>query len=97
MFKFTLGIALPLQLQESHQITMEKSNYLDVCCSVQGKCQNVPGGMPVSSWTMILAGKRVGLKGFRGEWPHCVKAVKRELLLYFQHKRAALRIPGLLL
>lgn len=38
---------------------------------------------------MILAGKRVGLKGCGGEWPHCVKAVKREGLLYFQHKRAA--------
>lgn len=31
---------------------------------------------------MILAGERVGLKGFEGEWPHCVKAVKREGLLY---------------
>lgn len=31
---------------------------------------------------MILAGDRVGLKGFEGEWPHCVEAVKREALLY---------------
>ena len=46
-------------------------------------------GMSVSCWTVILAGKRVGLKGCGGEWPHCVRAVKREELLYFQHKRAA--------
>lgn len=43
MFRFTLGIALPLQLQESHQITMEKSNYLDVRCSVQGKSEHSRG------------------------------------------------------
>lgn len=46
-------------------------------------------GMSISGWMVILAAKRVGLKGCGGEWPHCVKAVKREELLYFQHKRAA--------
>lgn len=89
MFKFTLGIALSLQLQKSNQITGEKSYHLDVRCSVQGKVPEHSGGMSISSWTLILAGKRVGLKGCGGEWLHCVKAVKREGLLYFQHKRAA--------
>ena len=89
MFKFTLGIALSLQLQESNQITGEKSYHLDVRCSVQGKVPEHSGGMSISSWTLILACKRVGLKGCGGEWLHCVKAVKRERLLYFQHKSAA--------
>ena len=89
MSKFTLGIALLWQLQESNQIIVEKSYHLDVCRSVQGKVPEHSGGMSVSGWTMIPAGKRVGLKGCGGEWPHCIKAVKREGFLYFQHKRAA--------
>lgn len=81
-------IALLLELQRSNQTTMEKSYYVDVHRSVQRLCQTFRGNVP-QQLTMILAGRRVGLKSFGGEWPHGVKAVEREGLLYFQHKRAA--------
>lgn len=60
--------------------------------SVRTFCRNVSqqldGG---SDW------QKAGLlKGYRRQWPHGVKAVKREGLLYFKHKRAAYRILGLL-
>lgn len=44
MSKFTLGIALLWQLQESNQIIVEKSYHLDVCRSVQGKVPKHSGG-----------------------------------------------------
>lgn len=48
MFKFTLGIALLPQLQDSNQITVEKSYHLDVRGSVQGKVPEHSGGMSIS-------------------------------------------------
>ena len=97
MFKFTLGIALLLQLQESNQITMEKSYYLDVRCSVQRKCQNIPGECQSAAGPWFWLAKGWAWKALEENGHIVSKQLKGKFSFTFSTRGLPVRIPGLLL
>lgn len=96
-FKFTLEIVLLLLLQWSNQTSKEKSYYLNIYCSVQRECQNIPGGSWWAARPWFWLAKGWVWKAAEENGHIVSKQLKGKVSFTFSTRGLPVRIPGLLL